>query len=241
MLGSLKAGGYIVAPLIQAAGESGSKNLVREVNVFIASMDPSSFEIKPLVELLKDKNSQTRLSAAKALGNMSKKAESAMPDIFEAMQAADNLDEYSGIYDAAAMINPRIATVKLIVDMKDAGDKAGAHAFEKLSELYVYLGKKSEVRKQILPAFVRLLYSTDEKLAKRTEEMLAAMNDSEATQAIKAYIKMQRTLVKSVFNWTGTKMQEIFDRQESDLKDELTVYYKLIGREDALKTIKTDK
>ena len=235
MLGNLKAGGYIIAPLIDSAKDKGTALAFREVDVFIRSMDPSTFDIKDLTPLLKDGDLRARLSAAKAIGLMGKKGGPAMPEILDAMKASDNLEHYSDFYDAATMINPDVAVDAVILDLKDKEEAVRKAALEKLFELYSYLAKGSGIRKKIFSSLIRMLYSDDEQLARTTEEMLASLNDSEAVNAARSYLKLGKTVLISAFNWTGKKMQEIFDRQEQDLRDEIEVYYRLEGREDAVK------
>jgi hypothetical protein len=235
MLGNLKPGGYIAAPLIEAAKDKGTGFAFRETDAFIRSLNPADFELKPLAGLLSDKDPRVRLSAAKAIGLMGKKGESAMPEIFAAMRLSDDAAHYAEFYDAASMINNEIAVTQVIMDLKNSEEPVRRAALEKLFGLYSYLAKKSEMRTRMFSAFIRMLYSNDETMVKSTQEMLASLNDTGATAALKSYLKMGRTVLISAFNWSGKKMQEIFDRQEQDLQDEVTVYYKLIGRADALK------
>lgn len=234
-----KAGAYVVAPLLEAAKENKSALILREVKAFASRFKPSEFELKPMVKFLKDENWSVKLTAAKIIGLMSKRAETALPEIFEAMHSAGERHErYVDMYNAASMINPRIAILQVIVDMQSADNTINRNAINKLFELYMFLSKDSNIRKEILPALVRLMYSEDETLSKTSRELVSSLGDAESEKALKAYMAMGKLAFAGMADMAGQKLQDKFKRQQEDALDEIAVFYKLIGRADAVADIK---
>ena len=162
-----------------------------------------------------------------------------MPEIFYAMHsAAGNSDRYAEIYNAASMINPRIAILQVIVDMHSKDKNISRNSINTLFELYMFLNKDSNTGREILPALVRLMYSEDETLSKTSHEMIASIGDEDSVKAVKSYIAFSKIALKSMANMAGQKLQDKFKQQEDDIVDEIAVYYKMIGREDALNGVK---
>jgi HEAT repeat protein len=238
-LTEFNAGAYVVAPLIESARANSSAVIFREVKAFTSRFKPSELELAPLVKFLKDPDWNVKLTAAKIIGLMSQKARTALPEMFDAMRSVnDNSDRYAEIYNAASMINPRIAILQVIVDMHSKDKNISRNSINTLFELYMFLNKDSNTGREILPALVRLMYSEDETLSKTSHEMIASIGDEDSVKAVKSYIAFSKIALKSMANMAGQKLQDKFKQQEDDIVDEIAVYYKMIGREDALNGVK---
>ncbi len=238
-LTEFNAGPYVVVPLIEAAGRNKSPMIFREVGAFAARFKPSEIELKPLVSLLNDGEWNVRYTAAKIMGLKSKSAETALPEIFVVMRSYAGVpDRYADMYNVASMINPRIAILQVITDMKSRDPELSKTAINKMFELYMYLSKDSPIRKEILPALIRLMYSDDEILSKTSREMLSSIGDDESEKALKSYMALSKLAFNGAAEYAGEKLQDKFKKQEEDILDEIAVYYTLIGRSDAVKGIK---
>jgi hypothetical protein len=126
----------------------------------------------------------------------------------------------------------------VIIDLKDPDKNISRNSITKLLELYTYLSKDSPIRKDIFFAFVRMMYSDDKDTSIDARETIASMGDEESQQAIKAYIAMGKLALRSMSQMADKKLTEKFKHQEEDLYDEMTVFYRLIGREDAVAGLK---
>ncbi|HDQ26113.1 MAG TPA: hypothetical protein ENN43_05140 [bacterium] len=229
-LTDLKTGVYVIVPLILAAKENVDIKDFSPVIDFIKGMKPDPADITSLINLLSDPQWEVRLMAMTALSNLAGHAELAFPFIAESMKefGADPAKYYE-VFDNLLKINPEMAVTKLILDLKDPDSQIRRNALEKLIEMRAYLSPKLGAVKEIVPAFIRSLYSEDGELAKMAEDTLKKINDPEAKKALESYIGMGKTALKALMGFAGKQMEQLFKAQEDGLMKKLERYYDSMG------------
>lgn len=150
----LKAGSYIIVPLILAVRDNVNMKTYDEVINFIKGFQPASGDDLPeLTELLKSDNWGVRLMAIYSLARMFKKAEAAVPEIIKTMHDfGSDPDKYTQVFDALTMINSDIAMTSIILDIKNKNIDIRKNAISKLFDMQNYLSDKLPVKKEIVPA-----------------------------------------------------------------------------------------
>jgi hypothetical protein len=230
----LKPGAYAVIPFILAVKENSSIRDYKEITALLTALKPAEKDLSGLVEIVKNGAWEGRMLAMTSISVLSKKAETAMPELMS-MQKEFGADagRYSSIFDSMAMINPEIAVAGVIKDLKSPDSKIRRNAVEKLIELQVYLGSKLPAKKDIVPALIRALYSSDKALSEIAADGLSKIEDPNARQAMENYLKMGRMAVNMLYKLAGTTAKEVFKKQEDGIDKKISDYYKDIGREDA--------
>jgi HEAT repeat protein len=200
------------------------------------SIKPDEQTAERLKERLKSGAWEGRMLAMTALSMLSKKAATAIPEMMAMLaEFGDDAGRYSRIFDCMAMINPEIAVAGIIKGLKDPDAEIRRNAVEKLVELQAYLASKLPVKKEIVPALIRALYSGDKIMSELAEEGLAKIEDADARAALGAYLKMGRMALNMLYKLAGTTAEEVFKKQEEGIDIKINEYYRSIGREDAIR------
>jgi HEAT repeat protein len=239
VLGALKAGQDFIVPLILAATENKSIRDYGEITGYISSLKPSGESIKNVIALLKSDKWEVRSLAMASLSALAAQAGRAMPEMAATMRdfGADP-GHYSEAFDNMAKIDPEIAVINVIRNLGDNAPEIRKNALEKLFELQTYLSPKLDIKKEIIPAIIRALYSGDKAISKLAEDGLSQADDPAAREAMENYLKMGRQAIGALMHFAGKSMDEVFKAQEQRMEKKLNDYYKSVGREDAVKTDK---
>lgn len=234
-LDELSAGPYAIIPLIKAAASNKSIIDFREVKAYLSEHKPRETEKDGLVQMLKNGAWESRMLAMFSLSVLSREAGKAVPEIMAMInEFGRDPDRYSKIFDSIAMINPEIAIASVINDLKNPDGEIRKNALLKLMELNTYLNSKLPVKKDIVPALIRALYSADKTLSEIAEEGLRKIEDPDARQAIGNYIKMGRQALNMLYRLGGTTAEEQFRKQEEANRKKIDDYFRSVGREDAV-------
>ncbi|HRU38531.1 MAG TPA: hypothetical protein P5511_01540, partial [Candidatus Goldiibacteriota bacterium] len=233
ILSETGAGAYAAAPMIKAAAANGSIRDFKEITAYLRSLPLSGEDALKLKEMLKEGAWKTRSLALDALSGMSKKAEKAVPEIIALMKSSAEAEKYEKAFDSLAMINPEIAFTALVSDLKNPDSAIRKNAMNKLVEMQAYLSDKLGVKKEIVPALIRVLYGADEALSRLAQDALSRIEDPDARQAMENYIKIGKRAMELFYGLAGKTAQEVFKLQEQAVEKKLNNYYRQIGREDA--------
>jgi len=236
----LNAGSYVIIPLIEAVKQNKHIQVYTSITGFIREIEPAAEDkVSKLIEFLKDDKWEVRLLALNALGKMSKKAKKAVPEIIKTMQKfGDNPERYEKVFDILAMINNEIAIIALIADAENKDSKIRKNAVEKLFELQAYLSPKLKIKKEIIPALIRALYSKDKNISEFAEDALRETGSPEAQKALENYLKIGKRAIKILVKAAGKSMEDVFKSRKEKIIKKLEDFYKEIGELDEFKKLK---
>jgi len=238
ILRELKAGEFIVTPLILAYGNNSSEIARLEIKRFIMEYNPSKFDLQALRDLLHNTKWETKLMAMKALSMMKQKADVALPDITDGMcQAGPSYGVYAECYDFAEMINKDATVASVALDLKNQSDRIRESALRKLNDILRDTGGKTKSGKIAFQAIVRTMYSNDGELSSIAREMLQASSLPEAAKAIKDFDNIMNIKTPGMKQEALKDKKIEFENEETSLYLMLKAYYEKIGREDAVKKI----
>ncbi|MCE5299524.1 MAG: hypothetical protein LLG37_01455 [Spirochaetia bacterium] len=236
-LKKLKAGAYVAVPVIKAAGSN--PGVYAEAAGFIKRLDPSEFNLQELTALLKDENWEVCVGALGAISLMAGRAELSIPEIVQLMHRyGDDRARYLTCFDALLMINPEIGVLTIISDLCYPQPQVRKNALYKLFELQTYLSKSLPIKKEILPALIRALYSADEQISAPAQELMKELDNPQAKQAMQAYMGVGKAALNGLMRLAGSDPQTAFKKQEQSVEDRIMQFYKSIGRLDAVDEMK---
>jgi len=232
-LRELKAGKRIIIPVIDSVKKNKDTAVQTTIAGLIRESGPAAEkDVAELADFLKQERWAVRMLAMTALGLMSKKASEAVPEIIISMRkSGDDREKYDTGFNTLAMIDNDVAISAVIADIKSTRPEIRKNAVEKLFELQVYLSPKTRIKKEIMPALIRALYSKDENVSGYAEEALKTIEDPQAKKAVESYLKLGRRLLTTFMKAAGTSMKESFEAQEGKALDRIKEYFIKAGRE----------
>jgi len=236
----LSPGEYVIGPLIDAVKDNGEVHVFTGVRGLINESGRASKEsLESLIGILKDEGWDARKFALDIIGRMSKDAETAVPEMMKLMQEEGRDPErYVMIFDTIARINSKLAVSALIADITNKDSALRKNAAEKLFELQAYLSPKLEVKKDIVRAFIRALYDTDEEVSELAEGALSGIDNEEAKKALENYMKMGKKLVKSLISAAGEESGEVFEKQKKNIIRQIEEFYDKINKIEEFREIR---
>lgn len=235
-LKDINAGPYVIEPIISSVKENSKIKDIGPLADFIGQAGAIGEEsLSALQRYLKDDRWEVKKLAMISAVKLKSKAEILIPELIAAMKSCgDDVEKYYELYDTIAEINPEIAITQLIIDLKNSSKPIKEAALEGLFQLQVYLGKDSKLRKEIIPAIMRAIYSGDEDIEQLVEKMLGTLEKKDAAQ-IKAFLKSGKIAISGLMQVMGKSMEEVFKAQEEKMNTRMEDFYKSIGRQDALR------
>jgi len=231
-LTDLKAGSYIIVPLILAVRDNTNMKNYDEVINFIKGFQPATNEDLPdLTALLKSDRWGVRIMAVYSLARMSKNAETAMPEIIKTMHDfGSDPEKYEQVFDALTMINSDIAMTSVILDIKNKNTDIRKNAISKLFDLQAYLSDKLLAKKEIVPALIRALFDEDKSVSDIAKEKLSGIDDKEGKAALESYLSVGKAVMSILATFMGATMSQLFSSQEERMKNKMNDFYNSIGK-----------
>jgi len=234
----LKAGEYIVVPLILAYGNNNSEIARREIKRFIMEYNPSKFDLDAIKDLLNEKKWETKLMAMEAISMMKSKAGPALPDITEGMcQTGPSYGIYAECYDYAESINKDATIASVALDLKNKSDRIRESALRKLNEILKQSRVKTKEWDIAFHGIVRALYGDDAELSSIAREMLADSALPEAAKSVNDYDAIMSMKTAGMKDADLKKAKLEFANEETSLYKMLKEYYEKVGRDDAAKKL----
>ncbi len=235
----LKAGEYIVVPLILAYGNNNSDIARREIKRFIMEYNPSKFDLDALKDLLNENKWETKLMAMEVISMMKAKAGPAFPDITEGMcQTGPSYGIYAECYDFAESINKDATMASVALDIKNKSDRIRESALRKLNDIFKQSRVKTKAWDIAFHGIVRALYSDDAELSSIARGMLTDSAMPEAVKAVNDYDAIMSMKVAGMKDAALKKAKLEFANEETGLYAMLKAYYEKVGRSDAAKKLK---
>jgi hypothetical protein len=234
-LKDIKAESYVIEPLIRAVKDNGKLVEIGALNDFIVNnANVSEDDIFKLQQFLKDDRWEVRRLAMLSAVKLKKKAEILIPELIMSMEKfGDDPEKYYELYDTIAGINPEVAITRLIIDLKNNSETIKQAAFEGLFQLQVYLDKNNKLKKEIMPALIRAMYTGKDALSEAAEKLLVNLEKKDADE-IRAFLKAGKMAFTGLMKFTGKNMEEVFKEQEVKMEKRMNEFYESIGRKDAI-------
>lgn len=238
LLRDIKAGPFVIAPLVRAYGGAKAAEMRVEISHFIREYRPSMAELPQLVKLLEEKDWDTRIKAISIISSMKSKAGSALPEIIQVMQkTGQSYGIYGECYDLAEKINSEAMLAAAALDLAGPKPEIRESALRKIYEVYTDEQTKPADRQMAFKSIARVLYTGDEPLAVLASRMLEKTGFEEAkakTAEFEAYKNMK---VESMKALAAEKMDKKFSEELENMYLTLKLYYIKQGRADAVITI----
>ena len=235
-LKELKAGNYIIIPLLEIIKQKTNIYSFDDIMKLLNSMQPEAEEVVfKLMELLKDKRWEVRQISLLLIRKIAKKSEIVVPEIIKTMQEfGEEPEKFSEIFNTLSMINPEVAINQLLLDLKNKNEKIRKNSTEKLIELQANLGAKLPIKKEIIAGLMRVLFSEDGVISKMAKEAIDKIEDIELKKEYEKYLEISKKITTGFSKIAGNMLNDIFTSQEKNLKEKMKNFYESIGRKEAI-------
>lgn len=235
-LKELKAGGYIIIPLLEIIKQKTNIYSFDDITELLNSIEPEAEEVVfKLKELLKDKRWEVREIALLLVRKIAKKSEIVIPEIIKTMQEfGEEPEKFKEIFNTLSMINPEIAITQLLIDLKNKNEKIRKNSIEKLLELQANLEPKLPIKKEIISGLIRVLFSEDSVILQIVKEAFDKIEDKELKKEYEKYLEISKKVAAGFSKVAGNMLNEIFASQEKNLKEKMKNFYESIGRKEVI-------
>ncbi|MCX7697909.1 MAG: hypothetical protein N2114_00385 [Candidatus Goldbacteria bacterium] len=233
----LKAGSYIIIPLLEVVKQNADIKSYFDIIKLLNSIEPEAEKIVfKLADFLKDDKWEVRMLVLSVVRKMAKKSEILVPEIIKTLQKfGDEPERFNFIFDTLSMIEPEIAISQLILEIKNKSEGIRKNTVEKLIELQANLSPKLKIKKEINTGLLRVLFSEEGVLTKIVKDTLYKIDDKELKMEYEKYLELSRGAVSGIARMVGSSLQDVFSSQEEKLKKKMKDYFEKIGRQDAIK------
>jgi HEAT repeat protein len=238
LLRDIKAGPYVVAPLIRAYGSAKFPGVRTEISQFINEYKPSTLEPAALISLFDDKNLETKIKAIRVLAAMKSKAGPALPEIIKLMhQTGPSYGLYAECFDYGAQISKGAMLAAAALDIGSRDRNIRESALRKIYEVYKNEKSTNAERDDSFKAIIRIIYTGDEEFSGLAKKMLEDSGFQETRLKIAEYDAYKNMKVESMKALTEANLKKKFAGEEDDLYMTLKLYYIEHGRKDAVNSI----
>ncbi len=236
ILMELKAGSYIIVPLLESVKQNTDIKSYSDILKLLNSLEPEAEKIVfKLRNFLEDDRWEIRMLVLSVIKKMAKQSEILVPEIIKTMQKfGDDKDKFNTIFDTLSMISPDIAISQIILEIKSSNEKIRENVVEKLIELQTNLSSKLKIKKDVNAGLLRILFSDDNILKKIVKDLFDKIDDKEMKIEYERYIELSKGVASGIAKMLGSSLQSIFSSQEENLKKRINKYFESIGREDAV-------
>ncbi len=232
----LKAGSYIIIPLLEAVKQNMDIKSYSDLINFLNSLEPEAEKVVfKLMEFLKDDRWEIRMLALSVVKKIAKKSEILIPEIIDTMEKfGSEPEKFNMIFDTLSMIEPDIAIYHLLLEIKNKSENIRKNAVDKLVELQAILSPKLKIKKEITSGLLRVLFSDDNIIKKIVKDLFNKIEDKEMKKEYEKYLELSRGVASGIAKMVGTTLQSVFLSQEENLKKKINIYFEKIGRKDAV-------
>jgi HEAT repeat protein len=238
LLRDVKAGPFVVAPLIRAYGGAHYAAVRTEISQFIKEYKPSNLELPGLIKLLEEKDWDTRIKAIRVMATMKSKAGPAFPEILDVMrETGPSYGLYAECFDNAEQIDAGAAFSAAELDLISPSHEIKESALRKIYEVYTAEQIPEKKRKDALRAMERVMYGADAELSLLSKKMMEESGRKDARLKLEEFEAYKNMKVASMKELADIKMKSKFAEEEDNIYLTLKLYYLKNNREDAVKSI----